>query len=152
MIPVYSRAVSILPSGAKRMAKWSQTILPFWLLFCCWFGYYLALVWKIDTTSLICECSCILCPNFENFCPNNGQFFSVGDATASPSRTPGPAFSRLDRLLPIGPRAKGGPALRLRTYTSNRKCSYSAGAGPTVFVKCEVRRKPSKTKMNCAVS
>ena len=28
----------------------------------------------------------IICPNVENFCPNNGQFFSVGDATASPSR------------------------------------------------------------------
>jgi len=26
-----------------------------------------------------------------------------------------PAFSRLDRLLPIGPRAKGGPAVRLLT-------------------------------------
>jgi len=34
----------------------------------------------------------------------------------------GPAFSRLDRLLPIGPRAKGGPVLRLQTYTFNRKC------------------------------
>jgi len=64
----------------------------------------------------------------------------------------GPAFSRLDRLLPIGPRAKGGLALRLRTYTFNRKCLCSAGAGPTVFVKYEVRWKPSKTKMNCAVS
>jgi len=45
-----------------------------WLLFC------LSLE-KIDTISLTCECSCILCPNFENFCPNNGQFFSTGDAT-----------------------------------------------------------------------
>jgi len=36
-------------------------------------------------TSLSCECSCILCPNFENFCPSNGQFVSVGDATASPA-------------------------------------------------------------------
>ena len=27
----------------------------------------------------------MLCPNVENFCPNNGQFFSVGDATASPA-------------------------------------------------------------------
>jgi len=27
----------------------------------------------------------LLCPNVENFCPNNGQFFSVGDATASPA-------------------------------------------------------------------
>jgi len=29
----------------------------------------------------------ILCPNVENFCLNNGQFFSVGDATASPCHT-----------------------------------------------------------------
>jgi len=64
----------------------------------------------------------------------------------------GPAFSWLDRLLPVGPRAEWGPALRLRTYTFNRKCLCSAGAGPTVRVKCEVCRKPSKTKMNCAVS
>ena len=54
-------------------------------IFCRWFGYYFALVWKIDTTSLTCECSCILCPNFENLFLNNGQFFSIGDATASPA-------------------------------------------------------------------
>jgi len=30
----------------------------------------------------------------------------------------GPTVSRLDRLLPIGPHAKGGPALRLLTYAS----------------------------------
>jgi len=30
----------------------------------------------------------------------------------------GPAFSRLDRLLPIGIRAEGGPALRSLTYAS----------------------------------
>jgi len=64
-----------------------EIILPFWLLFCRWFGYYVALVWKIDTTSLTCECSHVLWPNFKNFCPNNGQFFSVGVATASPYRT-----------------------------------------------------------------
>jgi len=62
-----------------------RLFLPLWLIVCRWFGYYFALVWKIDATSLTCECSCILCPNFENFCPNNGQFFSVGDATASPA-------------------------------------------------------------------
>jgi len=49
------------------------------------FGHYFALVGKIDTNSLIYERSCTLCPNVENFCPNNGQFFSVGDATASPA-------------------------------------------------------------------
>jgi len=57
----------------------------FWLIFCHWFGYYFASVEKINTTSLTRECSCILCPNVENFCPNNGHFFSVGDATASPA-------------------------------------------------------------------
>jgi len=84
MITVHSRAVFILPSGAKKNGKIVSDhfavlaiILPLiWLLF-----YF----WKIDTTSLTCECSCILCPNFENFCPNNGQFFSVGDTTTSPA-------------------------------------------------------------------
>jgi len=71
--------------GQKGMAKLSVVILPFCLLFCRWFGYYFALVWKIDTTSFICECSCIFCPNCENFCPNNGQFFNIGDANASPA-------------------------------------------------------------------
>jgi len=33
-------------------------------------------------------------------------------------REAGPAFSRLDRLLPIGPRAEEGPALRLLTYAN----------------------------------
>jgi len=78
MIPVNSRTVFILPSGAKKNG-------PFWPLFCRWSGYYFILVCKIDTISLTCECSYILCPNFENFRPNNGQFFSVGDATASPA-------------------------------------------------------------------
>ena len=88
MIPVHSREVSILPSGANEQQNNSQngkivsdyfaeTILPFWLLFCRWFGYYFTLVWKIDTTSLTCEWSCMLCPNFEHFFPNNGQFLSV---------------------------------------------------------------------------
>ena len=53
-------------------------------LFCRWFGYSFALVWKIDDASHTCEGSCTLYPNFENFCPTNSQFFSIGDATASP--------------------------------------------------------------------
>jgi len=56
----------------------SAIILPLiWSLFC--------LSWEIDTTSLTCQCSYILCPNVKNFCLNNDQFFSVGDATASPA-------------------------------------------------------------------
>ena len=46
----------------------------------------------------------------------------------------GPAFSRLIRLLPIGPRAKGGPALRLQTCTFNRKCLRRAGVGPKILL------------------
>jgi len=47
-------------------------ILPLiWILFCL----------RLEN-SLTCEGSC---PNFENFCPNNGQFFSIGDVTASPA-------------------------------------------------------------------
>jgi len=51
------------------------------------FDRYFALIGKQDTTSLTCECSYMLCPNVENFCPNNGQFFSVVDAAASLCRT-----------------------------------------------------------------
>jgi len=40
---------------------------------------------NIDTVSLKRECSWKICPNVQNFCPNNGQFYSVGDATASPA-------------------------------------------------------------------
>jgi len=51
-------------------------ILTFiWLLFC--------LSLENRHYLITCERSCILCLNFENFFPNNGQFFSVGDATAS---------------------------------------------------------------------
>jgi len=42
----------------------------------------------------------------------------------------GPAFSRLDRLLPIGPRAKGGSALRLLTYTLNQKFFLALARDP----------------------
>jgi len=38
-----------------------------------------------DNTSLKCECSCTICPNIQKFCPKNGQFSIVGDATASPA-------------------------------------------------------------------
>jgi len=40
---------------------------------------------NIDTPSLQCECSRIICPNVQNFCRNNGQFSSVWDATTSPA-------------------------------------------------------------------
>jgi len=60
-------------------------------LFCSFF-IILPLIWSLFCLILenrhyliTCECSCILCPNFEKFCPNNGQFLSVGDATAYPS-------------------------------------------------------------------
>jgi len=64
----------------QRQKEWQKNLRLF-----CRFGHCYALVGKIDTISLTCECSCILCPNVENFCPNNSQFFSIGDATASPA-------------------------------------------------------------------
>jgi len=57
------------------------------------FGHYFSVDLVIICLSLenrhyliACECSCTLCPNLENFFSNNGQFFSVGHATASPCR------------------------------------------------------------------
>jgi len=41
---------------------------------------------------------------------------------------PGPAFSRLDRLLPIGPRSTP-----MQTYIVYRSCLCSAGAGSQYF-------------------
>jgi len=83
MIPVHSRAVSILPWVAKKNGKiiWDYFAVLAIILPLIWYH----LVWKRDTTLLTREYSCTLCPNFENFCPNNGQFFSVGDATTSPA-------------------------------------------------------------------
>jgi len=83
MIPVNSSQVLILPSGAKKNGKIVSDYLAVFVMILSLIWLHFAFVWKISTTSLTCECSCILCPNFENFCPNNGQFFSVGDATAS---------------------------------------------------------------------
>jgi len=85
MIPVHSRAMSILPSGAKKNGKRVfgyfailAIILPLiWPLFC--------LSWENNTTTIICECSCIICPNVENVCPNNDKFYSVGNGIASPA-------------------------------------------------------------------
>ena len=62
----------------------------------------------------------------------------------------GPAFSRLDRLLPIGPCAKGGPTLRLQTYTFNRKCLCSARAH-NIFrrgVRCHRKQKWTASFLN----
>ena len=78
MIPVHSRAESILPSRAKKNGK---IVSDYFAVL----AIILPLIWLLDTTSLTCEISCILYPNFEHFCPNNGQFFNVGDATASPA-------------------------------------------------------------------
>jgi len=56
---------------------------------------------------------------------------------------PGPAFSRLDRLLSIGSRAERG-LLTYANCTFNWSCLCSVGAGTTVFFKREI-------KVNCAV-
>ena len=85
MLPVRSRVVSILPSGTKKNGKIVSDYFAVMGIILRWFGHYFALVGKIDTTSFTRECSCMLCPNVENFCPNNGQFFGFGDATASPA-------------------------------------------------------------------
>ena len=77
----------------------SAIILPLiWLLLC------LSLE---NRHYLTCECSCILCPNFENVCPNNGQFFSVGDATASPASPSHTLMLKAIKTLDQG-RIKGG--------------------------------------------
>ena len=112
MIAVHSRTVYFAIKG-KKMAKWSQVILPFLPLFCHWFGHYFALVGIIDTTSLARECSCILYPNNEIFCPNNGQFFSFGDATAYIFRL----FRHVRQYL-VDCRAPGDVVLSPPGYTS----------------------------------
>jgi len=53
MIPVHIKAVSIFLSEAK---KWQNS-----------FSRALAVDGKITTTSLECECRCIICPNVEKF-------------------------------------------------------------------------------------
>ena len=86
MILVHSKAVPILPSGTKKDGK---IVLDYFVVL----AIILPLVWSSFCLSWenrhlpICEWSCILCPNVQNFCPNNCQFFSVGDATASPRLT-----------------------------------------------------------------
>jgi len=83
MIPVHSGAVSVLPSGAKKNGKIVfdyfavlAIILPFvWPL--------LGFSWENRHHLTCIECSCMVCPNVERFCPNNGHFFSVGDVIAS---------------------------------------------------------------------
>ena len=86
MIPVHSRAVTNLLSGTKKNGKIVSEYFAVFPIILRLIGHYFALVGQINTTSLTRECSCILCPNVENFCPKNGQFFSFGNATASPCR------------------------------------------------------------------
>jgi len=78
MIPVHlkGRVCFVIKSNKERQ----NSLRSF-----CRFGHYFASVGEIDTASLTREYSYILCPNFENFCPNNGQFFSFRDATAFPA-------------------------------------------------------------------
>ena len=65
------KALSILPSEAKTGKIVSAE--------------FFSVDDKIDTTPLKREHSCIICPNVENFCPNNSHFSRVGDVTASPA-------------------------------------------------------------------
>jgi len=78
MIPVHLKGRVCFVMKSKK--EWQNTLRSF-----CRFGHYFASTREIDTASLTRECSCILCPNVEYFCTNNGQFFSFGDATASPA-------------------------------------------------------------------
>ena len=73
MIPVHSRAVFILPSGAKTNGK----IVSFWLLFCRWFGYYFASVWKIDTSSLHVNVAIYFAQIFKIFSRIMGNFSAL---------------------------------------------------------------------------
>jgi len=59
--------VSILPSRAKNDGKILSDYFAVLAIIA-------LLIWLLDTTSLTCEISWILHPNFENFCPNNDQF------------------------------------------------------------------------------
>jgi len=78
IIPVHAKAVSILSSGVKKNGKIVPDYFAVLTIILPWIWQLFVLVGKMDTTSLTCECSCKLCPNV-------GQFFSVGDATASPT-------------------------------------------------------------------
>ena len=53
--------------------EWQNSLRLF-----CRFGHYFALVGKIDTTPLTCECSCILCPNVENLARIMANFSALG--------------------------------------------------------------------------
>ena len=58
--------------------EWQNSLrLLIWLLFCRNLQNRHCLI--------TCECSCILCPNFQIFWTNNCQFFSIRDVTASPA-------------------------------------------------------------------
>ena len=71
--------VTILPSGSVYFAvrgkkEWQNSL-----------SKAFAVDGNTDTASLKWECSCIICPNIQNFCPKNSQFYVVGDATVSPA-------------------------------------------------------------------
>jgi len=71
--------VTILPSDSVYFAvrgkrEWQNSL-----------SKALAIDGNTDNTSLKCECSCIIWPNVQIFCPKNGQFSIVGDVTAPPA-------------------------------------------------------------------
>jgi len=72
--------VTILPSGTVNFAvrgkkDWENSLSKL----CRWWQH------RKYSTSLKCECSCIICPNVQTSCPKNGQFSIVGDVIASPA-------------------------------------------------------------------
>ena len=71
--------VTILPSGTvyfsvRGKKEWQNNL-----------SKAFAVDGNTENTSLKCECSCIICPNVQNFCPKNGQFSMVGDVITSPA-------------------------------------------------------------------
>jgi len=75
--------------------------------------------------------------DFQGFFLNFPDFQRIKTFVGVFAPPPGPVFSRFGRFLLIGPRAKGGPTLRLLSNTNlhfpSKLLVYSAGVGPSVF-------------------
>jgi len=116
--------------GQKRMVVWDYFAVSL-RLFCRFVHYFAVDLFTIlpqfgnYTLPHYMECSCIFCPNFENFCPNNGQFFSFGDVTASPASPCRTLMGIIKSLTTVAVSKTLSPRIMYFTSPPNSDCQQS---------------------------
>jgi len=121
MIAVHSRTVCVAIRGKKDWQNSLRLFCRFHHYFAVDIVHYFAIVGKIDIISFERECSYTLCPNIVNFCPNNGQFFSL-------RMRPHPLHPHTVRLWALG--IRGARGIYFTAFKTSGQTKITLACGP----------------------